>query len=106
VHIAASVDPTGAQSELVGICFSEGPLDGLGYPIGLSNGQEGTRTILGLVDQLGMTQEHLVKQLGTLDAGEPLKGRGGGWATLAHVVGQLQSGGRRAGNDGRPSQVR
>jgi hypothetical protein len=74
--------------------------------MGVSTGQEGTRTILGLVDQLGMTQEHLGKQLSTFDAGEPLEGRGGGRATLAHVVGQLQSGGRRAGNGLRPSQVR
>jgi len=105
VYIAPSVDPPGAESELVGIGLTEGSFYGLGYLIGVRNGQKGKRTVLGLVDQVGMGQEQLDEQLGTFGGCEPVEGRGGSTAALAHVDGQLQSDGRRAGNGGRPSQV-
>jgi hypothetical protein len=106
VDIAASVDPPGAESELIGIGLTEGPFDGLGHLIGVGNSQEGKRTVLGLVDQVGMGQEQLAEQLATFGGCEPVEGRGGGsTAALVHVDGQLQSDGRRARNGGRPIQV-
>ena len=74
--------------------------------VGVGNGQEGTRTPFGLVDQFGMAQEQLAEQLGAFGGGEPVERGGGCRATRAHAVGQAQPGGRRARNDGRPSQVR
>jgi hypothetical protein len=45
---------------MVDLGLTEDPFDGLGYLIGVRNGQEGKRTVLGLVDQVGMGQEQLV----------------------------------------------
>jgi hypothetical protein len=90
---------------MVDLGLTEDPFDGLGYLIGVRNGQEGKRTVLGLVDQVGMGPEQLAERLATFGGCEPVEGRGGSTVAPNHVDGQLQSDGRRAGNGGRASQV-
>jgi hypothetical protein len=78
---------------MVDLGLTEDPFDGLGYLIGVRHGQEGKRTVLGLVDQVGMGQEQLAERLATFGGSEPVEGRGGSTVAPIHVDGQLQSDG-------------